>query len=76
MKISLAVTSFVLSTSTGALAFISNTAGSKACFISSTIPSSPTILYGTPGMDLSGNSWKPDSGKMGSTGAWLCVCVI
>jgi hypothetical protein len=22
---------------------------------------------GTPGMDLSGNSWKPDSEKMGST---------
>lgn len=26
-----------------------------------------TTVYGTPGMDLSGNSWKPDSEKMGST---------
>jgi hypothetical protein len=27
-----------------------------------------TAVMGTPGMDLSGNSWKPDSEKMGSTG--------
>jgi hypothetical protein len=26
-----------------------------------------TAVMGTPGMDLSGNSWKPDSEKMGST---------
>jgi hypothetical protein len=26
-----------------------------------------TTLYGTPGLDLSGNAWKPDSEKMGST---------
>ena len=26
-----------------------------------------TTIFGTPGMDLSGNSWKPDSEKMGST---------
>ncbi len=28
---------------------------------------STTSLFGTPGMDLSGNNWKPDSEKMGST---------
>lgn len=28
---------------------------------------SSSLLMGTPGMDLSGNSWKPDSEKMGST---------
>mmetsp|Transcript_718 Transcript_718/g.483 ORF Transcript_718/g.483 Transcript_718/m.483 type:complete len:80 (+) Transcript_718:69-308(+) len=28
---------------------------------------STSSLFGTPGMDLSGNSWKPDSDKMGST---------
>ena len=26
---------------------------------------STALLMGTPGMDLSGNSWKPDSEKMG-----------
>lgn len=26
-----------------------------------------TSIYGTPGMDMSGNTWKPDSEKMGST---------
>jgi hypothetical protein len=26
-----------------------------------------TLHMGTPGMDMSGNTWKPDSEKMGST---------
>lgn len=34
---------------------------------SNSIRSSSSSLFGTPGMDLSGNSWKPDSEKMGST---------
>lgn len=30
-------------------------------------PSAVALSMGTQGMDLSGNSWKPDSAKMGST---------
>jgi hypothetical protein len=78
MKISLSIISPVLLTSSTAAFSISSTR-TKACFISSPVPSSPTVLYGTPGMDLSGNSWKPDSEKMGSTGmcvyACMCVCI-
>jgi hypothetical protein len=40
------------------------TPGNSKPFVA--VPSS-TAVFGTPGMDLSGNSWKPDSEKMGST---------
>jgi len=94
MKVALAAFSLVLSTTaTSTLGFALNSAGSsttttgiptrKASFIvSSHVPSSPTVLYGTPGMDLSGNSWQPDSAKMGSTGVYvynyvsIAVCVL
>lgn len=57
MKLSASI--FILSTFTCTTAFL----------VSPNIHNSKTktAIYGTPGMDLSGNSWKPESEKMGST---------
>eukprot|EP00558_Chaetoceros_sp_UNC1202_P011490 CAMPEP_0197238202 /NCGR_PEP_ID=MMETSP1429-20130617/4751_1 /TAXON_ID=49237 /ORGANISM="Chaetoceros sp., Strain UNC1202" /LENGTH=224 /DNA_ID=CAMNT_0042697307 /DNA_START=29 /DNA_END=703 /DNA_ORIENTATION=+ len=43
--------------------------GSAAAFAPNQafVARSSTAVYGTPGMDLSGNNWQPDSEKMGST---------
>jgi len=57
--------------STSALILITGISSSTAfapasqAFIRSA--SSTTVVYALEGMDLSGNAWKPDSEKMGST---------
>jgi hypothetical protein len=56
--------------STSALIFITGISSSTAfapasqAFIRS---GSSTVIYAMEGMDLSGNAWKPDTEKMGST---------
>jgi hypothetical protein len=42
-------------------------AASVGAFVPRSVPRQSALHMGTPGMDLSGNSWKPDSEKMGST---------
>jgi len=50
-----------------AISALASTSSAFAPRVSNAKATASSLRMGTPGMDLSGNSWKPDSEKMGST---------